>query len=106
MGRTLRRFYAVARSDLCAVWYHSKVRAIPQRKKASMRELQISVLTLFRFHPNINRSYALQPRFYRDSTQFVVGQFIAFSPACGGVRGGTGDKSPPFRESETYYKAL
>ena len=41
------------------------------------------------------RTYALQ---------FVVAQFIAFSPACGGVRGGTGDKSPPFRESETYYQ--
>ena len=51
MGRTLRRFY-VARWDFCTVRYHSKVRAIPQRKKASMRELQISVLTLFRFHPN------------------------------------------------------
>ena len=43
------------------------------------------------------RTYALQ---------LVVAQFIAFSPACGGVRGGTGDKSPPFRESETYYKPL
>ena len=31
-----------------------------------------------------SRTYALQ---------FVVAQFIAFSPACGGVRGGTGEKS-------------
>ena len=59
MGRTLRRFYGVARSDFCAVWYHSKVRAIPQRKKASMRELQISVLTLFRFHPNIDLNFKI-----------------------------------------------
>ena len=59
MGRTLRRFYGVARWDFCTVRYHSKVRAIPQRKKVSARELQFSLLTLFRFHPNINLNFKI-----------------------------------------------
>ena len=33
MRRTLRRFYAVARLGFYAARYHSKVQAIPQRKK-------------------------------------------------------------------------
>ena len=42
-------------------------------------------------HLYIVRSYALQPRFYRDSKQFVVAQFIAFSlpsPCLRGDKGG------------------
>ena len=59
MGRTLRRFYAVARLDFCTIRYHSKVRAIPQRKKVSTRALQISLLTLFRFRHNINLNFKI-----------------------------------------------
>ena len=59
MGRTLRRFYAVAKLDFYTIRYHSKVRAIPQRKKVSERELQISVLTLFWFRHNINSNFKI-----------------------------------------------
>ena len=37
-------------------------------------------------------------------TRLPIYQGVTLPPACGGVRGGTGDKSPPFRESETCYK--
>ena len=59
MRRTLRIFYGVARMGAPTVRYHSKVQAIPQRKKVSAWEPQISLLTLFWFRHNINSNFKI-----------------------------------------------
>ena len=59
MGRILWRLHAVARLGFYTTRYHSKVRSIPQRKKVSAWEPQISRLTLFWFRHNIHLNFII-----------------------------------------------
>ncbi len=67
MKRTLQRFYAIARLDFYTIRYHSKVRAIPQRKRCLHRGMRDFPIPIHR--SNLDKLRILDPRSAIRATQ-------------------------------------